>query len=132
MTSSQRVLVLWAVAVGLFVIVASAEAPPRTGCGARAYADSCVDACCAWCPATAANVTVIALARLCPATTNNNSDDKQKADTRFLSGPTAPLRRRPRARVTSAAARRADPTPSCVRPRNATLNWSCPSGRYLA
>lgn len=78
MTSSQRVLVLWAVAVGLFVIVASAEAPPRTGCGARAYADSCVDACCAWCPATAANVTVIALARSVPSNNNNNNSDDNK------------------------------------------------------
>nr|UMO78515.1 hypothetical protein [Pandoravirus belohorizontensis] len=61
-------------AVGLFVIVAvamaAAEAPPRSGCGARAYADSCVDACCAWCPASnPVNASVIASAPI------DDSDD---------------------------------------------------------
>lgn len=57
------------VVAGLFVIVAVAmaagEAPPKSGCGARAYADSCVDACCAWCPAGAAsNASVIVSASI--------------------------------------------------------------------
>ncbi|AVK75226.1 hypothetical protein pqer_cds_804 [Pandoravirus quercus] len=86
MTSSQRVLVLWAVAIGLFVIVASAEAPPRTGCGARAYADSCVDACCAWCPATAANMSVIALARSVHGNSNDDSDDSGNGNSNDKNG----------------------------------------------
>ncbi|AGO82890.1 hypothetical protein pdul_cds_724 [Pandoravirus dulcis] len=77
-------------AVGLFVIVAvamaAAEAPPRSGCGARAYADSCVDACCAWCPAAAANASVITPASAVDA---NDGAPAPTADPSAADGSTA-------------------------------------------
>ncbi|AGO84951.1 hypothetical protein psal_cds_877 [Pandoravirus salinus] len=80
MTPSKRVLVSWAVAVGLCVIAAAAEAPPRSGCGARAYADSCVDACCAWCPAIAANASAISPVAYVRSSNNERNDGDSSAE----------------------------------------------------
>lgn len=38
-----------------------ADASPHSGCGVRAYADSCIDACCVWCPAPTDNATTTAI-----------------------------------------------------------------------
>lgn len=52
-----RVLVMMVIATSLAGGPA-AEASPHGGCSVRTYADSCVDACCVWCPAS--NATTIA------------------------------------------------------------------------
>nr|UDO47912.1 hypothetical protein [Pandoravirus massiliensis] len=51
-----RVLTLSVIAAAL-IGRAAAEAPPHGGCSVRTFSDSCVDACCVWCPASPANAT---------------------------------------------------------------------------
>jgi hypothetical protein len=55
---AERVCRTLPIALTLAALVALAVrptygAPPHMGCGARVYADSCLDACCSWCPAAA-------------------------------------------------------------------------------
>ncbi|AVK77325.1 hypothetical protein pmac_cds_637 [Pandoravirus macleodensis] len=71
-----RVLVLSVIA-GMLIGGPPAEASPHSGCSVRAYADSCVDACCVWCPAsnatTTTNITGLGMEMTAAAATSHGS-----------------------------------------------------------
>ncbi|WBR14774.1 hypothetical protein pkur_cds_600 [Pandoravirus kuranda] len=57
--STQRFFMMAALLVAIIMVStgAATDASPHSGCGVRTYADSCIDACCVWCPASIDNAT---------------------------------------------------------------------------